>query len=51
MLYGMSKLVCVEESHKGLGYLRTKFLEMVELIARLTIFRNFGHPEEDLPLH
>mmetsp|Transcript_20531 Transcript_20531/g.27749 ORF Transcript_20531/g.27749 Transcript_20531/m.27749 type:complete len:86 (-) Transcript_20531:6-263(-) len=47
----MSKMLVVEESHQGLKYLRTQFLELVELIARLTIFKNFNTAMEDLPFH
>ena len=50
-LYAISKMVVVDESTKGLRYLRTQFLEMVELIGRLTIFKNFNTQLEDLPMH
>ena len=49
-IYGMSKFIVVSESTKGLDYLRTKFLEMVELVGRLTIMKNFNTSMEDLPL-
>ena len=39
------------ESYKGLAYLRTNFLEMVELIGRLTIYKNFNTSMEDLPMY
>ena len=44
-------MVVPEESTRGLRYLRTQFLEMVELIGRLTIFKNFNTQLEDLPMH
>lgn len=50
-LYGMSKCVVAEEILKGHGYIRTKFLEMCELIGRLTIFKNFNTHMEDLPMY
>ena len=34
-MYAMSKEVVVSESEEGLKYLRTKFLEMLELIGRV----------------
>lgn len=50
-IYGMSKLIIPDEVPKCSQYMRTKFLEMVELIGRLTIFKNWNTQMEDLPLH
>ena len=41
-IYGMSKLIVPEEVKNCSAYLRTKFLEMVEMIGRLTIYKNFN---------
>ena len=50
-IYGMSKLILPDEVSKCSGYLRTKFLEMVEMIGRLTIYKNFNTSMEDLPMY
>lgn len=50
-IFAMSKMVVPEESRRGLEYLRVKFLEMVDLIGRVTILRNFNTQMEDLPLY
>ena len=49
-IYAMSKQVVVSESEQGLQYLRTKFLEMVEMIARTAVYKFDDSDMENLPL-
>ena len=49
-LYAMSKEVVVRESETGLQYLRTKFLEMLELIGRTADYKFDKSDLEDMPL-
>ena len=51
-LYGMSKMIVPEESSvQGLRYVQMQFLELIEFLGRLCIFKNFNSSLEDLPLH
>ena len=49
-MYAMSKEVVVSESEDGLKYLRTKFLEMLELIGRVAAYKFDDSDLEDYPL-
>ena len=49
-MYAMSKEVVVSESEDGLKYLRTKFLELVELIGRVAVYKFDDSDLENYPL-
>ena len=49
-LYSLSKSIVIEESKTGIQYLRVKFHEMIEVIARVANFKYDNTPWENLPL-
>jgi len=50
-LYSLSKSILVEESRYGLQYLRVKWHEMIEIIARMAHFKFDNTPYEKQGLH
>ena len=49
-LYAMSKMVVANESEEGLLYLRTKFLELLELICRVAVYKFDNTDQEEMSL-
>jgi hypothetical protein len=49
-LYSLSKSIVVEESKVALQYIRVKFYEMIEMIARVAFFKFDNSLKEGLPL-
>ncbi len=50
-LYALSKGIVIEESRFGIGYLRVKLYEMIEIIARVAHQKYDNTNQEHLGLH